>query len=380
VTDAGIYGLCVIGECKLIEYLDLRRTKVTSEGVIMALQNLSSLTVLEHDTVTEALHEIHKLGALENKLKDLSKFSLSNISICASNIPWWNWEKFLKLTVFLCPSITQVNFRGDYDSFDDSILLELLPLEKLERLNVDGLISNADCPLSFLKERGSSLKHLHISVVHEDYIPLIAQYCPNLRSLSLSNVILEEGDSDIDDYANVIPQVRRQRNKLMLKQPIFKYLEKLTLFNLHEMLRESICLLLLSPSLKYVDIHYCATFTDDVLQRATNAHSFPNLVSFEMSNCELATHKILDILLLQDNVSDHLNSIKLEWWKQNEPSNFDQIIDNWRKMKEKNRWDLKIWLGYKFDYVYNKGKGPFEYSSDEETDEDKIIKNKIIII
>jgi hypothetical protein len=49
-------------------------------------------------------------------------------------------------------------------------------------------------------------------------------------------------------------------------------------------------------------------------------------------------------------------------------------------MKEKNRWDLKIWLGYEFDYVYNKGKGPFEYSSDEETDEDEIIKNKIIII
>ena len=119
MTDAGIERLCVIGECKLIEYLDLRRTKVTSEGVIMALQNLSSLTVLEHDTVTEALHEIHKLGALENKLKDLSKFSLSNISICASDIPWWNWETFLKSTVFLCPSITQVNFRGDYDSFDD---------------------------------------------------------------------------------------------------------------------------------------------------------------------------------------------------------------------------------------------------------------------
>ena len=38
MADAGIYGLCVIGECELIEYLDLRRTKVTSEGVIMALQ------------------------------------------------------------------------------------------------------------------------------------------------------------------------------------------------------------------------------------------------------------------------------------------------------------------------------------------------------
>ena len=228
----------------------------------------------------------------------------------------------------------------------------MLPLEKLERLDVDGLINNADCPLSFLKERGSSSKHLHISVVHEDYIPLIAQYCPNLRSLSLSNVILEEGDSDIDDYVNVIPQVRRQRNKLMLKQSIFKYLEKLTLFNLHEMLRQSLCLLLLSPSLKYVDINYCATFTDDVglLQRATNAHSFPNLVSFEI--CLIGNWR--PILLLQDNVSDHLNSIKLEWWKQKEPSNFDQIIDNWRKMKEKNRWDLKIWLGYKFDYVYNK--------------------------
>ncbi len=355
----------------------------------MALQNLSSLTVLElEDTVTEVLHEIHQLGALENN--DLSKFSLSNISICAlADTPSWNWEKFLKSTVFLCPSISQVYLCGDFEFLDDSILLELLPLDKLERLSVKGLI-NADCLLPFLKERGRSLKHLHIAVVHEDYIPLIAQYCPNLRSLSLINVRFEvESDLGIVHDVNVSPQVRRQGDKPMLKQPIFKYLEKLKLFNLHEMLRESICLLLLSPSLKYVDISDCAVFTDDVLKRATNAHSFPNLVSFEMANCELATHKILDILL-QDSVSDDLNSIKLQWWEQKEPSNFDQIVDNWRKIKEKKRWDLKIWLCYEFQHVcqhvYNKksyfNKGPFEYSSDEETDEDEdeIIKNKIIII
>ena len=38
-----------------------------------------------------------------------------------------------------------------------------------------------------------------------------------------------------------------------------------------------------------------SSFTDELWQRATNVHSFPNLVSFKMSHCEMATHKILDI-------------------------------------------------------------------------------------
>ena len=181
---------------------------------------------------------------------------------------------------------------------------------------------------------------------------------------------------------HIKPQVRRQWDKL-IEQPILKYLEKLELFNLDAILTESISLLLSSPSLKYVDIFNCPAFTDNVLKRATNAHSFPNLVSYEMLHCELATHKILDILL-QDNVSDHLSSIKLQWWEQKEPSNFDQIVNNWRKMKEKKRWDLKIWLCYEFQHVDKRMGGPFEYSNDEETDEDEdedeIIKNNIIII
>ncbi len=376
MTDAGIYGLCVIGECKKIQFLDLQMTKVTSEGVIMALQNLSSLTGLLHFSTTKALHEIHQ-RVLENKLSDIKKFSLSGI-IISFDTPWCNWEKFLKSTVFLCPSITEVDLRGDSKLSNDIILLDLLPLDKLERLNVD-VRGNAGGLIAFLKIRGSSLKHLRAPVFDEDCIPSIAQYCPNLRSLSLLSVTEVVGT--VGRY--VSPQVRRQRDKLMLKQPIFKYLEKLDLcFEVDAaMLTESICLLLSSPSLKYVDIYNCAVFTDDVLKRATNAHSFPNLVSFKMANCELATHKILDILL-QDNFSDHLNFIKLEWWEQKEPSNFDQIVDNWRKIKEEKRWDLKIWLCYEFQYEDERDKGPFEYSSDEETDEDEdeIIENKIIII
>jgi hypothetical protein len=44
---------------------------------------------------------------------------------------------------------------------------------------------------------------------------------------------------------------------------------------------------------------------------------------------------------------------------------FEQIVDNWRKIKEEKRWDLKIWLCYEFEYADDRDKGPFEYSSDE---------------
>ena len=133
---------------------------------------------------------------------------------------------------------------------------------------------------------------------------------------------------------------QRQRDKLMLQEPILQYLEKLNLFNLDARLTETIFLLLSSPSIKYVDIYDFPSFTGDLWQRATNSHAFPNRVSFKMSHCKLATHKILDILL-QDNTSHHLNKIMLEW-VQKEPANFNQIVDKWRMEKMKKRWVVKI--------------------------------------
>jgi hypothetical protein len=101
-----------------------------------------------------------------------------------------------------------------------------------------------------------------------------------------------------------------------LKQPILNYLEILHLVELKAILPESLCLLLSSPSLK--SISSCDTLTDDVLQEAANLHSFNKLESFDLSECNFVTIKILDLLMKATK--------PLEWicltWKQREPKGF----------------------------------------------------------
>jgi hypothetical protein len=94
VTDAGIEGLCVIGQCKSIEILNLIATEVTSKGITIALEHLPSLRELKHFFTVEALAEIHQ-RALDQKLSDFPKFSISSIRFVSlkklnSNLNLWS--------------------------------------------------------------------------------------------------------------------------------------------------------------------------------------------------------------------------------------------------------------------------------------------------
>ena len=76
VTDAGIEGLFVIGQCKSIQILNLIGTKVTFKGITIALEHLPSLKELKHPSTVGVLAEIHQ-RALDQQLSDIPKFSLS---------------------------------------------------------------------------------------------------------------------------------------------------------------------------------------------------------------------------------------------------------------------------------------------------------------
>ena len=370
VTDAGIEGLCVIGQCKSIQILNLIGTKVTFKGITIALEHLPSLKELKHPSTVGVLAEIHQ-RALDQQLSDIPKFSLSSIEI--NSFDKLNWNLNLWSAVLLCPLITEIVLGPcNLENCTDKDLLGLLPLEKLEKLTISGYFIGVKhfnltfdgSVAPFLKVRGSLLKHLSLSIFHEvDYIPSIAQYCPNLLSLSLRVVLICNASASQQD------SLRRQRNKL--EQPILKYLERLKLTEPNGILPESLCLLLSSPSLKFIDITRCGVFTDDVLQKAANLHSFCNLESFEMRYCKLATIKILEILL-QDNIFNHLNRIRLGW-DQKAPENYSEILRNWRKEKEKNRWNVKILLQYyeNFNYEgYN-----YEDSSDGDSEDEDLSDN-----
>ena len=169
MTNAGIEGLCVIGQCKSIEILNLIGTEVTSKGIILALEHLSSLRELKHLSTVGVLAEIHQ-RALDQNLSDIPKFSLSSIKISSFKL---NWYSNLWSAVLLCPSITEIILDScDLEKLTDKDLLGLLPLEKLEKLTICGYYVNVkhvnltfDGGLApFLKAKGSLLKHLALSI------------------------------------------------------------------------------------------------------------------------------------------------------------------------------------------------------------------------
>jgi hypothetical protein len=79
-----------------------------------------------------------------------------------------------------------------------------------------------------------------------------------------------------------------------------------------------------------------------VLQEAANLHSFNKLESFELSECNLVTIKILDLLMKATN--------PLEWiwltWKQREPKGFKKILCRWNKKMAKNHWNVRWTADY----------------------------------
>jgi hypothetical protein len=79
---------CVSGECKKIKFLDLQfleTTKVTSKGVVMALENLHSFTALKHHSTAKALHKIHQRAL---KTRSAISRNSSYISLISQSIPY----------------------------------------------------------------------------------------------------------------------------------------------------------------------------------------------------------------------------------------------------------------------------------------------------
>jgi hypothetical protein len=274
--------MCVIGKCKSIQILDLTRTAVTYEGITKALEHLPSLRKLKHRQTIRVLAQIYK-RAVDEKLSDIPKFTLSSIQITNFR-PKWNRDVGLAdlgLAVHICPLITELYIHSTLSNITDNDLLGLLPLEKLEhfyisiRLNANFTFDGSLTP--FLKATGNSLKELTINMVLEvDYIPTITRHCSNLRSLGLY--------FNHTRLCSVGQRNSFSRNRTKLERPILNYLEILNLVEprsiglIHP---ESLCLLLSSPSLKSISISSCDTLTDDVLHEAANLHLFNKLETFD---------------------------------------------------------------------------------------------------
>ena len=204
VTDSGIKGLCVsvddqgiqhrrVGQCKSIDTLIIRHTKVTKEGIQIALENLPLLKIFAFCLPIHILAEIFKHYRVPpHSLADsVAKFGIvENCENCSIAFPYKIGS--LKLVASLCSfTVTKLDLilqRG----ITDTELLGLLALEKIRELaicsetNVSEEITFDGGVVPILSAFGNSLKCLKIAHLKTKIdIGAIIEHCTQLPTLYL---------------------------------------------------------------------------------------------------------------------------------------------------------------------------------------------------
>lgn len=332
-TDAGIQALCVTGKAKSLRVLSMfnqsdpfkplhmqDKSRVTLNGILMALNNLPALNELLHDSTVETLAHIYQT-ALRGGVLANTKFALKALTI-RSISPYENGN--LLSAVSLCKTLRKIQITAS-PSMNDNDLLGLLSAEKLSELcslfisgtkkrkiTFDGGVA----PLLQKSSIGNSLKSLVLCHLSKVNIRIITEYCPNLRSLILDKNARYEGFRAVDPAPKTL-----------------KKLEHLKVVRCGS--REILLLLLSSPCVMSVVLRDCPALNDDVVQKVVERGLFRNLEHFEVISNDLLSKQGIDYLMIENNP---LKVIRLEGVAKVTAN----AITSWRqKIKDKN-WDLSI--------------------------------------
>lgn len=332
MSDDGIRGLCVVGNCKSICALILEGSKVTTKGIQLALSNLPELQVLYHTYILECLAEIAQT-ALDEKLLNMPKYSLSSLYILENTI---YKSQSLELSVLLCPNITKVHITWKEGGLTDADLLSLRSLENLKTLEIihsaflprkQGEALVIDAGLTFhggvaplLQTVGTTLKKLNLKGFFNDVdIPAIVESCPNLQSLTVSVQRLKTTWSKSEETPT--------------RNPVSDQLAILDLNG--SVTTENLVALLSSPSLAHVRLSNCSALTDEILHGAAHQHSFRNLEYLKLYHCPSVSKEGIDILFRDTNP---LKEIHLTWCERIK----DKDWITWNEILDKHNWDLLL--------------------------------------
>lgn len=339
VTDVGLLGLCcgvdslgkeneTLGKCKAICNLFTLGTRITEKGIKKALLNLPVLKVWDVVSI-QLLVNIHQDDFFNNRELNIPKYSLAQLEINENKcIPFRSG--CLKIIGSICPSVVKLKI-GPNKGLNDKDLLSLLSFKNISFLDICGFTEDSDLKITFdngiapvLKILGRSLQSLFLSCVHGVNIWVIIELCPNLRSLHL------------DENFNYSKSSQAKNGKAK----IFTQLEKLCLKDgSHSIPPENLVLLLLSPLLKFIEIHFCLGFTDTVIQKTANHHEFRNLEYLKLVCCNSVSERGINVLMTDRNP---IKKIVLNYCDKITEENVTLFV---KKVNDKN-WALSIWFNH----------------------------------
>ncbi len=200
VTDYGIQELCggtifqpgeerlkgqSHGQCKSIQELSIRVTKITVKGVQMTLLHLPHLKTLKSSFVIEALRATH-----QNESLICAKYALRQLVFeLFSPALYFYQNGDFRLAASRCPLVTHLELEINVGITDsdllDIVLLENLRYLKLSYCDTTDLLDYPICYITFdgglaplLQARGHSLKSLELKNIPES-VPVPELLPPN---------------------------------------------------------------------------------------------------------------------------------------------------------------------------------------------------------
>ena len=338
MTDTGIEWLCGVdnmeigngksGLCKTIQTLDILYTRVTKQGVIVALNNLLFLKILKNYHTIEALVELAQSAANSNRPGFYSNmFSVSTLYVPPDK-PYRS--NSLQVALSLCHSLNHVSIYVSKE-LKDSDLLCLMSLSVLRKLEIcrsqlwvlkksEITFDGGVAPL--LKVFGRSLKDLVLECVKSVRISIVIEFCPNLIALYISSVL---------------GSVKNEKDLFQVekKPPILKELK--VLYCVFHISADILAHLLSSPSLQHIGISHCNALTDEVFLEAVQCHRFKNLKKLEIASCDSVTGRCIDMLLLLKGPNP-LETINLFWCRKLA----FKYLEDWLSLIAKKNWNLNI--------------------------------------
>ncbi len=339
-----------VGQCKLIEHLDIKETSLTERGVKMALENLPNLKELNCDhSLIEILTEMHQ-EACEQK-KKIPSYSLTMLDNAdMKDVPYHTGSLRIALSLICPSSIKRLVLCTDEGLTDDELPV-LSALTMLEDLTI---ASTGDVYLTFgggvyplLKAIGNSLDALNLhGLMDEVDIYAIIEFCPNLKKLVF---FLNPVYSTAKFGTGHNPKRRRTEHTILQNLETLSITDIFSIefseYQSGEFPHESLLLLLSSPSLKKISVNNCDTLTDDILSQAVHLHGFTRLKSLKILGCPNVTNRGIDLFMNETNPLRriHVYSQRTQREREIAPSPITlKDIEDWKLKAEEENWELEI--------------------------------------
>jgi len=346
VTDVGIQWLCVDdnlemvkerpGQCKAIKRLDVCLTKVTEEGIKIALRNMPALSAVFHETkIFQIVVELTQTALVQNQKR--VPFSLSRLIVSGLFLSHCLRLNF-GLTSSMCPSLLKIDmiFEKELKDIDLQCLASLKTLREINFYRKKGE-EREDIEITFdggvaklLEKIGRSLEKLCLSCFDVVNLSTVIELCPNLNFLAINNA-RDSGNRELSDG-----EINRFR--IEWKKEEKQMLRNLSVLHCGYNIPPDLLLWLLSfPSLMDVRLFFCDSLTDDLIKKAVKHRSFQNLKVLALLRCHLVTSKGIDSLMIDGNpISElffsHCNQLTLK------------NVYDWHTLAREKNWEFFFYI------------------------------------